>query len=296
VALLEGTLECSEELRILRGPGHGDLHIRNVLVSVDPGVRVHEFILVDLSQFSPETPISQDPMTLLLSIAACWLPGLAANSAIRSNLAELIVAPYAHSLSAPTLGFVQVARRIHDAVAAWALSRGFADRLMRQSLVVLAAAALRESAKRHISTADRWWFFEVGALSIRQLLERNTRTTSHPTTPPTVRSLPASPRRPSGDPRQAVYRDDLQYYPSTVKVRFCRGLGVAWREVADILQIPLYEQERFRSGSEARGIWEWLEVRGRLGELPAALLSAERPDLMKLLDLSDWAAQSSRLP
>lgn len=67
------------------------------------------------------------------------------------------------------------------------------------------------------------------------------------------------------------------------KVEFTRRLLYDWQDLADILGVPGFERARFARGDEARAIWAWLEVRGRLGELPAALDMIGRSDLADLL-------------
>jgi class 3 adenylate cyclase len=66
-----------------------------------------------------------------------------------------------------------------------------------------------------------------------------------------------------------------------VKRYVCSKLVNDWQELADHFEIPLTDRGGFRHGREAQGVWEWLEVRGRLAELPAALEDINRPDLAK---------------
>ena len=67
------------------------------------------------------------------------------------------------------------------------------------------------------------------------------------------------------------------------KLLFTQRLGDDWRALADVLEIPLYEQQRFGKGDEARGIRAWLEVRKELHRLPAALRHIGRGDLADAL-------------
>ena len=67
-----------------------------------------------------------------------------------------------------------------------------------------------------------------------------------------------------------------------VKIEVCRRLGDDWEELADRVGIQLYEKRRFDPGNEPRGIWEWLEVRQRLPDLPEALAAIGRDDLQEL--------------
>lgn len=67
------------------------------------------------------------------------------------------------------------------------------------------------------------------------------------------------------------------------KSEFCDRLGTDWTRLSDVLGIPTSDQRQFRQGVEGRHIWEWLERRGALAGLPAALRRIERDDLATLL-------------
>jgi nucleoside phosphorylase len=71
--------------------------------------------------------------------------------------------------------------------------------------------------------------------------------------------------------------------PGEVRLQFNRRLGDDWRDLADFLGVPGHQIRSFNRGDEARDLWEWLNVRGRLGELPRALLAVGRADLADLL-------------
>ncbi|MBL8259932.1 MAG: hypothetical protein JNM60_09010 [Candidatus Competibacteraceae bacterium] len=53
--------------------------------------------------------------------------------------------------------------------------------------------------------------------------------------------------------------------------------------MADYFEIAPADRGRFERGDEARGIWEWLENRRRLGELPPGLIAIGRRDVVELL-------------
>ncbi|SFL94800.1 alpha/beta hydrolase [Nitrosomonas communis] len=75
-------------------------------------------------------------------------------------------------------------------------------------------------------------------------------------------------------------------FPGSLKLAFCERLGHSWRELADILEIRPSEQARFQQGLEPKAIWEWLEQRKRLTELPSALRRIDRHDLAEEFDRS----------
>ena len=72
-------------------------------------------------------------------------------------------------------------------------------------------------------------------------------------------------------------------YSGRQKLAVCDRLGDSWSRLAMVLDIPSHDQARFSQGDEGRRIWEWLEIRGRLGELPGALEDIGREDLADIL-------------
>ncbi|MBU2670246.1 hypothetical protein KOI35_42770 [Actinoplanes bogorensis] len=90
---------------------------------------------------------------------------------------------------------------------------------------------------------------------------------------PAITEKPAS----AAEPAPASKR------PGEIKLEFVRRLGSDWRDLADYVDVPSYKQAQFTPGDEPRALWEWLESRQRLAELPAALVKIGRPDLADLL-------------
>jgi hypothetical protein len=83
------------------------------------------------------------------------------------------------------------------------------------------------------------------------------------------------------------------------KLVFVRRLGLTWKELADLFDVKSYERAGWPKGDEPRALWEYLEDRGRLTELPAALLSVDRPDLAETLSaeaLTTEALTAERTP
>jgi nucleoside phosphorylase len=68
----------------------------------------------------------------------------------------------------------------------------------------------------------------------------------------------------------------------------CWRLVDDWPKLARYFEIPPHDTARFAKGDEAMRVWEWLAVRQRLRELPAALVFIGRPDLAE--DLSESLA------
>lgn len=68
-------------------------------------------------------------------------------------------------------------------------------------------------------------------------------------------------------------------YPGKVKITVCDRLHDDWSKLADYLEIPIADRRRFERGREPQGVWEWLQDRGKLGLLEAALSHIGRDGL-----------------
>jgi hypothetical protein len=267
------------ETTIFRGKGHGDLHLDNILVPISPGsVHAECYRLVDFGRFSPHLPISRDPAKLMLSVASSWLPGLAPESAIRSSLAELTVSPSGFPTSAPIAGYLRVAASIYTAAAQWSIQRMSMEEWREQHSLVLAAAAMRTVARADLQMSERWWHLEVAALALRPFLpvvEDGHAVEPPPPTPPTARR-----QHQPHDSRTAQSSEGVRSASSAAKLDFSHRLGESWQDLAGALEIRSEDMILFPLGNEARGIWEWLEVRGQLSQLRRALGAIGRDDLL----------------
>ena len=74
-----------------------------------------------------------------------------------------------------------------------------------------------------------------------------------------------------------VYTD---VFTGRQKLAFARRLGNNWQDLADYFDIATDQRHSFASGREPQGVWEWLEARQRLTELPAALRFIDRADIV----------------
>lgn len=73
-------------------------------------------------------------------------------------------------------------------------------------------------------------------------------------------------------------------YPGPVKYQFNKRLAGDWRHLAIYLEIDEADQNAFTSGFEPNNIWEWLDSKNRLTELPGALRDIGHEDMADLLD------------
>jgi len=72
----------------------------------------------------------------------------------------------------------------------------------------------------------------------------------------------------------------MSTYDGKTKLAFCQRLGHQWKKLADYFDVKISERDCFGQGDESRGVWEWLERRNRLHELPEALRYIDREDLV----------------
>jgi hypothetical protein len=277
--LLTDEVDGGPELLLFRGRGHGDLNLGSILVPVSRGVvQADRFQLIDYGRFSATMAVVRDPADLLLSICAHWLQSLVPGSAIRSGLADLVVAPEECRPGPALAGYLSVVEPVRRAAAMWATTRRLVlSDWSRQYRLALAAAAMRTVARTHLPVDERLWHLEVAALALQPLLDEVPEgySAAVATIPPEL-SIEALPR-------PAV----RESYGGRGKLAFSQRLGDSWRDIADLLGIPTYSQASFVQGHEARWIWEWLETRGRLGELRDALRAVDRTDLVELFDDDD---------
>lgn len=68
-----------------------------------------------------------------------------------------------------------------------------------------------------------------------------------------------------------------------LKLTVCQRLAQDWARLADYVEITPAERAAFPPGRGPESVWEWLELRGRLAELPDALAAIDRDDLAALV-------------
>lgn len=78
-------------------------------------------------------------------------------------------------------------------------------------------------------------------------------------------------------------------HSGAVKLAVCDRLVDDWERLADVVEVPLNDRQRFGRGRGAAGVWEWLEQREQLERLGPALRKIGREDLVPLLACDDHA-------
>jgi hypothetical protein len=146
----------------------------------------------------------------------------------------------------------------------------------------------------NLGPTRRWWFFLLAGHAARELLDDLDRldepldapVLTSPYTVPGAARPPralAAPRTPLAlAPTPAVRPQPT--YPDSKRRAVCQGLRQDWSALADRVGIPAADRSRFAVGAKPQGVWDWLDGRGRLGELPAALRSLGLNQLADILD------------
>ncbi|MGN7613586.1 phosphorylase family protein [Magnetococcales bacterium HHB-1] len=67
-------------------------------------------------------------------------------------------------------------------------------------------------------------------------------------------------------------------------IPFCDRLLDDWIHLANFLGIPASTQRSFRRGYECIDLWDWLDARGKIDDLPAALKAIQRADLISIFE------------
>lgn len=70
-------------------------------------------------------------------------------------------------------------------------------------------------------------------------------------------------------------------FTGPIKVEVCGRLISDWKKLADYFEIPPANRAQFERGREPQGVWEWLESRAQLPDLPEALRYIGRHDLLE---------------
>ncbi|WP_415940334.1 hypothetical protein [Streptomyces sp. 039-1] len=171
------------ELRVLRGLGHGDLHLDNILVPLIEGTaQADAFRLIDLCTFSTRADLGRDIATLLLSALVPFVEHELPPEQ-RHALLRFIVAPHVtHSASIVPKATTLV--RAATVTARQEMSR-WRDSWDKQFLLSLMASALVFTRYTGISEEGRGWFVRLAAHAGGEVLAR-TRQRDGETWPPAL--------------------------------------------------------------------------------------------------------------
>lgn len=155
-------------VRVLRGMGHGDLHLDNILVPRKEKVaQAHDYRFIDLCTFSKRADLGRDTVTLLLSALVPYVrheqPPDQATALLR-----FIVDPDARHRARIV---PEAAERVEAVCAtARAVMSRRRDAWDMQFLLSLTAGALRFTTYTDIGAVGRRWFAHLAAHAMGQVL------------------------------------------------------------------------------------------------------------------------------
>ncbi|MGN9911301.1 NACHT domain-containing protein [Phytohabitans sp. LJ34] len=157
-------------MEYLAGRAHGDLHLDNALVPVDPPEPplFTAMKLIDLSAFSLDAPLTRDIATLTMSVAAKELERAPGDPATRESLRRFVLDPRADRPAALNIWVADALREIHRGCGS--ISDGVRLEWRHQRLLSLAAAALAYLTYDSVDPADKRWFFQVAGHAVREFL------------------------------------------------------------------------------------------------------------------------------
>lgn len=198
-------------MEYLVGRAHGDLHLDNALVLVEPPEppRFAAMKLIDLSAFSLAAPLTRDIATLTMSVAAKEIKRAPGDGATRESLGQFVLDPRADRPAALSIWAADALWEIHQGCQS--ISDGLRPEWRRQRLLSLAAAALAYLTYDTVDPADKRWFFQLAGDAVREFL----RLRGVPGMPPGEREPPVKPPtvEPKGQP--VVGAPDLPSRPAT---------------------------------------------------------------------------------
>jgi hypothetical protein len=280
---------------VVVGRVHGDLHDLNVLMK--QGRRgqpcLDTFVLVDLMSYTSAGQLGRDVVRLLLSVAARLLPELSASQQ-RLLLPAFVRPEDTAPEDLPPL-VVNSLLSVYEP-AAELLSRCGAETWRRQYLLSLIAHGLVFTTYERLSPASRWWFYRLAGSAARELLCELELTGGAPTevtklSNPYVAQVSSGASPAASAPSEHSRHSASSYsiaprptYSAWKKIEVCRRLSDDWADLADLVGVPRHDRDGFAQGRRPHEVWEWLERRDRIHELPGALRALGRADLAEVLE------------
>jgi hypothetical protein len=161
----------AQRLTFIAGRTHGDLHHENALIprSPDGMLKPDDFLLVDLSTFDSNAPLSRDPTMLTLSIISGDVASLPAEQG--NSLIDYLIKSEPRAKASLTPLMLRTVDAIRGAVEVSAFyARGFSDNWPVQYLLSLQATGLLFTTFDILPVKARWWFFRLAARAATHLL------------------------------------------------------------------------------------------------------------------------------
>ncbi|MGW4747949.1 hypothetical protein ACWEPR_24400 [Streptomyces sp. NPDC004290] len=168
--LVEGGWPGDPVVPVLRGLGHGDLHLDNILVPRrEKDIRPEEYRLIDLCTFSADTNLGRDVATLLLSSLVPYVDYELPPDQRRALLRYVVDPDVAHRAHIVPVA-VQAVQAVRETARRQMSDWG--DPFDVQLLLSLVAGALRFTTYTGITRAGRTFFARLAAHAAGEVLAR----------------------------------------------------------------------------------------------------------------------------
>lgn len=95
-----------------------------------------------------------------------------------------------------------------------------------------------------------------------------------------VAEMLISPEMGKGSGRSIIETPHVSALSKDDRYKFLQAMHDTWPKVATYFDIPDQDRETFKPGDQPQAIWNWLKSRGRLKELPLALMAVDRKDML----------------
>ena len=187
----------ARKIRVRYGRSHRDLHVGNILVGLEPG----RFLLIDQARFHADWPLAFDPMYLLVTTVAHFLPGIASPDH-RADLILLLVEPDSGLPRWVPKPLHDLVVAIMQAVLAAAPGDNVVEEWRTELLLSLTACALVMTGRDLIAEPERLWFLELAACAAATV-------TGLPLSGPEITRASAALREPVAAPASRAPEADL---------------------------------------------------------------------------------------
>ncbi|MEV4139397.1 hypothetical protein AB0J72_45455 [Dactylosporangium sp. NPDC049742] len=192
-ALAAGAFDGPEVADFL-GNAHGDLHVGNILFPQQPEQHGYaKFRLIDLSMFRTDASLARDPVHLLLSLVALYLPRL--DDDARTAVRGLLLGRPGGDRGLVPMALSEAHEAILEAGLAWVAAgdSGLSDEWRQQIRLATVVGGLLFVGRRNHEARARWWFFELAAEAALDYLRAAGRATADSIAKVPVPSMPGTP-------------------------------------------------------------------------------------------------------
>ncbi|MFI5591699.1 hypothetical protein ACIA5G_42080 [Amycolatopsis sp. NPDC051758] len=190
--LRDPSLTNGIELAVPVGSSHGDLHVENVLVRVQPTVVPADFRLIDLANREDRAPLGRDPIHLLVHMVNLSLRHLGTSQLTALRL--VLLDPENDRRDQLPTWLRDIIARTYAAAEQWIEPSGYGPDWRRQRPLSLYAAALMVYVRRSTRPEDKPWLADLIRNAAHTFLGTVKPRAEPATVVPATRRKPVEPR------------------------------------------------------------------------------------------------------